>query len=192
MQALDYTILLVDDDIRSLTALADILSREGYTTISASDGHDAVDKAKDITFDIAILDFNLPDMNGVELLKQIKLLRPEAPIIIMSADRSPRLILDVLEAEAYTFLPKPINLTQLRRFVSRALSSYGREVTQTVRIEHQSRIESHSGFISSSSRTIVQWSRRIIGWRSSARPCPANLADRASAPDDNKEEEENE
>jgi len=167
MQRLDYTILLVDDDIHSLTALADTLKRDGYNTISASDGHDAVVKARDTTFDIAILDFNLSDMSGVELLKQIKLLKPDIPIIIMSADRSPGLILDVLEAEAYTFLPKPINLTQLRQFVSKALSSYGREVTQMVRIEHQTRIESRSGLISSSRRTIVEWSRRIVGWTSS-------------------------
>jgi len=182
MQRLNYTILLVDDDIRSLTALVDTLKRDGYNTISASDGHDAVVKAKDTTFDIAILDFNLPDMSGVELLKQIKLLKPGVPVIIMSADRSPRLILDVLEAEAYTFLPKPINLAQLRQFVSRALSSYRREVTQTVRIEHQTRIESRSGFISSSRRTIVEWSRRVIGWKSNEE----------SAQDENQEEDKNE
>ena len=129
MQQNSYTILLVDDDIRSLNVLIDVMLRDGYVAIAATDGHDAILKAQNNPIDMVISDFHLPDMTGLEVLQQIKRMQLNVPIIMMSADSSPSLLLDVHEAGAYSFIRKPTNLTRLRQTVAKALSSRERRVT---------------------------------------------------------------
>lgn len=147
----NYTVLLVDDDINSLNILVEIMRRDEYNTISAIDGHDAIRKMQDNPVDIVILDFHLPDTTGLDILKQIKSIQPNIPVIIMSADSSPNILLDVHDAGAYSFIRKPINLKWLRQTVSKALSVSKRTSTQTtIHIKQQS---------------VFKWSRKIIWWR---------------------------
>jgi DNA-binding NtrC family response regulator len=116
-----YRILLVDDDIASLEVLCEVLTRAGYDAVSAASGYEALKIVREASVDLALLDFNLPDTTGAELLQQIKQFQPEVPAIIMSANTSQGVKFDVFEAGAYTFISKPIDLPQLLRFVSRAL-----------------------------------------------------------------------
>lgn len=116
-----YRILLVDDDMASLEVLREILTRVGYDTVSAESGYEALQIVQETSIDLALLDFNLPDTTGAELLRQIKRLQPRVPAIIMSANTSQGVKFDVFEAGAYTFISKPIDLPQLLKFVSRAL-----------------------------------------------------------------------
>lgn len=114
-------ILLVDDDISSLSVLCEVLRRAGYRTVSAKNGYEAIQRVEANVVNLAILDFDLPDTTGLDLLHQIKHLRPGVPVIIMSANTSYGLKLDAFEAGAFTFIAKPIKLPQLLQFVSRAL-----------------------------------------------------------------------
>lgn len=116
-----YRILLVDDDIASLEVLCEVLTRAGYDAVSAESGYEALKIAREASIDLALLDFNLPDTTGAELLRQIKQFQPEVLAIIMSANTSQSVKFDVFDAGAYTFISKPIDLPQLLRFVSRAL-----------------------------------------------------------------------
>ena len=116
-----YRILLVDDDMASLEVLGEVLTRAGYDAMSAESGYDALKIVRETSIDLALLDFNLPDTTGAELLQQIKQFQPGVPAIIMSANTSQSVKFDVFEAGAYTFISKPINLSQLLGFVSRAL-----------------------------------------------------------------------
>jgi len=117
-----YRILLVDDDRASLEVLAEVLTRAGYDAVSAETGYEALEIVREASIDLALLDFNLPDTTGAELLQQIKRFQPNVPAIIMSANTSQDVKFDVLEAGAYTFISKPIDLPQLLGFVSRALN----------------------------------------------------------------------
>ena len=134
-------ILLVDDDTSSLEVLGEVLTRAGYETLLAESGYEAIRLIQENSIDLAILDFNLPDTTGSELLQQIKQFHPDAPVIIMSANTSQRIKLDVFEAGAYTFIAKPIDLPQLLRFVARGLSfkqqwaSVPRTGSQTIQIK---------------------------------------------------------
>ena len=116
-----YRILLVDDDLAALEVLDEVLTRAGYDAISAETGYEALEIVREAAIDLALLDFNLPDTTGAELLQQIKQFQPGVPAIIMSANTSQGVKFDVFEAGAYTFISKPIDLPQLLRFVSRAL-----------------------------------------------------------------------
>ena len=116
-----YRILLVDDDMASLEVLDEVLTRAGYDAVSAETGYEALEIVREISIDLALLDFNLPDTTGAELLQQIKRFQPSVPAIIMSANTSQGVKFDVFEAGAYTFISKPIDLRQLLECVSRAL-----------------------------------------------------------------------
>ncbi len=124
-------ILLVDDDTSSLSVLCEVLTRAGYQTVSAQSGYEAMQQVEANLVNLAILDFDLPDTTGLELLQQIKQLQPGVPVIIMSANTSQSLKLDVFEAGAYTFIAKPIRLPQLLQFVSRALDFQQQGATDT-------------------------------------------------------------
>lgn len=116
-----YRILLVDDDMASLEVLGEVLTRAGYDAVSVETGYEALEIVREISIDLALLDFNLPDTTGAELLQQIKRFQPSVPAIIMSANTSQGVKFDVFDAGAYTFISKPIDLRQLLGFVSRAL-----------------------------------------------------------------------
>lgn len=124
-------ILLVDDDISSLGVLCEVLKRAGYQTVSAQSGYEAIQRVEANVVNLAILDFDLPDTTGLDLLQQIKHLQPDVPVIIMSANTSQGLKLDAFEAGAFTFIAKPIKLSQLLQFVSRALDFQRRGATVT-------------------------------------------------------------
>ena len=117
-----YRILLVDDDASSLEVLGEVLKRAGYEIFSAENGYEALKIIQGDSIDLAILDYELPDTTGLELLQQIKLIQPSVPVIIMSGNLSQNIRLDVFEAGAYTFIPKPINLRQFQQFVAQALN----------------------------------------------------------------------
>jgi len=148
MQRADYKILLVDDDVNSLEVLLQVLNRAGYTMFAAVDGCKAIEIVRDNHINLAILDFNLPDTNGIEVLKQIHEIQSDVPVIIMSADSSQSVKLDAFEAGAYTFLSKPINLRHLEYNVSKVIESGANQVRRSVEIRQQS--------------IFIRWSRWII------------------------------
>lgn len=116
-----YRILLVDDDPNCLDAVDQILRREGYETLPRAEGRAALEAVLEHDIDLAILDFDLPDMDGLHVLYEIRRMRRNLPVIIMTARASKEMRLATLEAGAYTFIPKPINIPNLRQVVARAL-----------------------------------------------------------------------
>ncbi len=127
-----YRILLVDDNPNCLDAVDQVLRREGYETLPRGDGRTALETVLEHDVDLAIVDFDLPDMDGLHVLYEIKRMRRNVPVIIMTA-RSPNEVwLAALEAGAYTFIPKPIDIPNLRQIVARVLHA-PRVKTVTVR-----------------------------------------------------------
>ena len=129
-----YRILLVDDDPNCLDAVDQILRREGYETLPRGEGRTALEAVLEHNIDLAIVDFDLPDMDGLHVLYEIKRMRRNVPVIIMTARASSEMRLVSLEAGAYTFIPKPINIPNLRQIVARVLRS---PRTRTVTVRRQ-------------------------------------------------------
>ena len=117
------------------------LTRAGYDVVSAETGYEALEIVREAAIDLALLDFNLPDTTGAELLQQIKQFQPSVPAIIMSANTSQGVKFDVFEAGAYTFISKPIDLPQLLGFVSRALDLRRRADISVIRITGSGRFQ---------------------------------------------------
>ena len=79
------TVLVVDDDPTTYRLLREVLAQEGYQVETAGGGREAVDKAGTILFDVVLLDVRIPDLNGVEVLRELRHLSPETVVIMMTS-----------------------------------------------------------------------------------------------------------
>jgi len=118
-----YKILLVDDDPNCLDAIDQILQRDGYKTIKAEEGLPALKIISENIVDLAIIDFNLPDIDGIHVLYEIKRMYRNMPAIIMTSEHSREVRMASLEAGAYSFITKPINIPSFRNIVLKATQS---------------------------------------------------------------------
>ena len=78
-------ILLVDDEQSIQLLYHEEFEDEGYTVISAMNGEEALEKFSSQAPDLVILDIQMPGMNGIEVLRQMKMLRPDIPVVLSSA-----------------------------------------------------------------------------------------------------------
>lgn len=114
-------ILVVDDEKEVCRTLYHGLGSKPYKVLTATTGNEALAKVKKHSPDLIILDMNLPDMDGQEVLRSIKEINPEIPIVALSDDRSRRLRKEAVDLGAYDFLLKPFTLSEIWRVVQEAL-----------------------------------------------------------------------
>jgi len=107
------SILIVDDDESICRSLALILSKKGYQTETASTGEQALAKAKESSFNVALLDIRLPDMEGVELLRPLRKLQPEIVMFIVTGYASLKTAMRALNEGAAGYLTKPVDVDEL-------------------------------------------------------------------------------
>lgn len=99
-------ILIVDDDARARRTLIEILSEEHYFAVPAEDGVTALKLIQENNLNIVLLDLILPDINGIEVLKEIKKQKPTLPVIIISGYGTIKDAVDATKEGAYDFLEK--------------------------------------------------------------------------------------
>lgn len=128
-------ILLVDDQDTIRFFLEKTLTQEGYETVTAKTGAEAVEKATQVMPDLVLLDLKLPDMDGLEVLQKIKAIFPEICIVMITAFGDIETAVSAMKAGAYDFVSKPINLDQLLIAIRKGLESgrLNREVLQLKR-----------------------------------------------------------
>jgi two-component system nitrogen regulation response regulator GlnG len=122
MQMPAGNILVADDDAAIRTVLNQALSRAGYEVRSTSNAATLWRWVSQGEGDLVITDVVMPDENAFELIPRIKKLRPELPIIVMSAQNTFMTAIRASERGAYEYLPKPFDLKELIGIVGRALS----------------------------------------------------------------------
>jgi two-component system response regulator HydG len=106
-------ILIVDDDAGMCETLSDIMEDKGYRTFIALDGHEAIEKVKEINFDVILMDIRMPGMNGVETFRQIKSIQPHTAVVMMTAYAFEDLIKEALDEGAYGVLYKPFDMERM-------------------------------------------------------------------------------
>ena len=114
------TILVVDDNQDLLETFAMILKRRGFTVETAADGAAAVDKFREQTFDVTLMDIVMPEMNGVEAFKKIREMEPGAPVFLMTAYSDEELIETARTAGINDIINKPIRIDQLMMLIMQA------------------------------------------------------------------------
>ena len=114
-------ILLVEDELRLASALAQLLKMQGYHVDMANNGCDGQDMAETGIYDVIILDRMFPDMDGVDLLKSIRKMSISTPVIFLTAKDTVKNKIEGLDAGADDYLIKPFDNNELLARV-RALS----------------------------------------------------------------------
>lgn len=117
------TILIVEDDQNVLDVLAEGLSREGYMTRSAKSGSEAVHLSTKMRPDLVVLDLNLPDCNGIQVLDKLKERDETLQVIIITGFGSQNAARRAMEIGAFDFLTKPFEFHELSAVVREALVS---------------------------------------------------------------------
>jgi len=124
-------ILIIDDDERWREMLADTLLSENYEVIQAQDGEEGIKKAKENDVNLILLDLMLPDINGIEVLKEIVKEKPSLPVIMISGYGSIKDAVTATKIGAYDFLEKPSDREKILLTVRNALEKerMRREIT---------------------------------------------------------------
>ncbi len=114
-------ILIVDDDTRLRTHLAEILREAGYHVAEAVSGRDAVDKASADDFDVVLLDMMMPKGDGLEALSYLKKFTPRSRIIMLTAFATVENAVDAMKRGVSHYLSKPFKIEELLTAIRRAI-----------------------------------------------------------------------
>ena len=116
------TILVADDDAAIRTVLNQALSRVGYDVRLTSNAATLWNWVSQGQGDLVITDVVMPDENAFDLIPRIKKIRPDLPIVVMSAQNTFMTAIKASERGAYEYLPKPFDLKELTSIIGRALA----------------------------------------------------------------------
>jgi DNA-binding NtrC family response regulator len=131
------SILIVDDDESTRRSLTLIFGKKGYETETAGTGREAIEKAQDRFFNLALLDIKLPEVEGVELIAPLKEMHPDMVVIMATAYASLETAVRALNEGASAYITKPLNMDEVRATVREALEKQrlvmeNRRLLQTV------------------------------------------------------------
>ncbi|MEO0094449.1 MAG: sigma-54 dependent transcriptional regulator [candidate division WOR-3 bacterium] len=112
-------ILVCDDEDSQRELLAGFLKNLGHSVTTASHGKEAIEKNRTISFDLAILDLKMPDIDGIETMKQMKSIDPQTYFIILTGFGTIESAVQAIKLGAYDYLNKPIDLNKLEMLIKR-------------------------------------------------------------------------
>jgi len=113
---------LTEDDRLAGELFEEVLKDQGYQVERVETGEAALDRLKASRFDLLLVDVQLPGKNGLEVTREAKALRPEVPIVVMTAFASMETAIEAIREGAFDYASKPMNLDELKHVVSRALA----------------------------------------------------------------------
>ncbi len=113
-------VLIVDDDAGTCETLGDLLHANGYVVRTACDGRAGLEAVRQKRVDVAILDLQLPDVDGLELLDSIKRASPGTEVIIVTAHASLPTAIRAMNGAAFSYLTKPLDMDHLLATVEKA------------------------------------------------------------------------
>jgi CheY-like chemotaxis protein len=121
-----YAILITDDDRGCREALRDIFEPEGFRTLLASSGEEALDIVHEKSVHVALMDMHMPRLSGLETLELVRQFNAVLPCILVTADPSEGLMRQAFRARVFSVVPKPVSKNVVLYTVVRALvRAYG-------------------------------------------------------------------
>ena len=118
------TIMIVDDEKNYPLILSAILEEEGFESLTANSGREALDIMKHSDVDLVLTDMKMPSMDGIELLEHIKTADPELPVIMMTAHGTVDKAVEAMQKGAYSYVLKPFDNERLVLYVNKAIAMY--------------------------------------------------------------------
>ncbi|MFC1758627.1 response regulator transcription factor [Planctomycetota bacterium] len=116
------SILVVDDNTDIATSVADILKNCGHRVDTANNGTDAIELVRDRSYDVVILDYQMPDMDGAEVYRQIRQIQSVTVAVMVTAFAGDNGVQDAIDAGTWRVLRKPMDVGELLNLIEVALN----------------------------------------------------------------------
>ncbi len=118
------TILIVDDEKNYLVVLEALLGPEGYEIVTTDSAKAALRIVQEADIDLVLTDMKMPGMSGMELLEQAKRVKPEVPVVMMTAYGTIEMAVEAMKKRAYDYITKPFQNEALKLTIRKALENY--------------------------------------------------------------------
>lgn len=169
MQKTAFKIMWIDDEIDLLKPHITFLSSKGYDVLPLSNGYDAIEKINESDFDLVLLDENMPGMGGLATLTEIKKIRPNLSVVMVTKSEAESLMEEAIGKQIADFLIKPVNPNQILLTLKKLLDNtrIKSEVTSRDYLSNINRLRSEIDQASSVDdwlsvyREIVRWELQI-------------------------------
>jgi CheY-like chemotaxis protein len=127
-----FTVLIADDDRGIRETLGEVLEKQGFRTVLAADGNQAVELVQVDLVHLILFDYNMPRLTGLEAWAVIRqTLDKILPAVLMTADATNDLIRRAFQAQVFSVIPKPVNTNIVLNTLTRALAKvYGNAVNK--------------------------------------------------------------
>lgn len=120
-------ILIIDDDLDICLLLNRYLTKKGYEVEEAYKAEAGIAKAKAKDFDVVLCDFRLPDMSGLDVIQNIKKLKPQTQVIIITGYSDIKMAVKTVKVGAYEYVTKPIHPEEILMTIEQAINLSGEE-----------------------------------------------------------------
>lgn len=128
-------VLIVDTDPKLRKTFPDLLKARGYPVVTAATGKEALDRVKEETPAVVVIDVKLEDISGLEVIKEIKGSRSEVECVVLTGYDSQKLAIEAVNSGAYGYIREPYDMEQLLVIIRRAIEK--REMEEALRESEQ-------------------------------------------------------
>ncbi len=117
-------ILIVDDDDRLIDTFSSVLEKDGFKSLAAKNGADALSQIDRENPHLVFMDISMPGLNGLETLKKVKSKASSPPVIMMTGHSSMNNAVTAMKLGAFEYLTKPLSVARVRQTIEKALSAF--------------------------------------------------------------------
>lgn len=153
-------ILVIDHEARSREVLKRILARKGYFVRTAESGKLAIELLKRETFGLIITDLMMPEMSGLDVLRQAKVVSPDVEVIIVTASATIKSAIEAIREGAFDYIPEPVNSEELLLAVGKALEER-RLISENIALKRQLRQTTSPGEIITLNKKFLDILRQV-------------------------------
>ncbi|MCQ2323396.1 MAG: PglZ domain-containing protein [Paludibacteraceae bacterium] len=150
-----YQILWADDEIDLLKPYIIFLQEKGYHVVGANNGQDAIDYCRTEVFDIVFLDEQMPGLSGLETLQEIKAMRPELPVVMITKSEEENIMEQAIGAKIADYLIKPVNPSQILICLKKHL--HQRQIVEEQTNRSYQEDFSDIGYMINTAQTVEEW-----------------------------------
>lgn len=141
-------ILVVDDEPVQRKLMVKWLERDGFEVESVQSGRDCLHKLHEFAADVVLMDFHMPGMSGLETLTHVRRSHPFLPVIMITHEHAPQIIVEAMQHGAYDYLPKPVDRLRLKSIMTHAIAEFRLCVKDLERARDQESPNSYGPLVS--------------------------------------------